>query len=81
MDTEPKKVDNLFDQVLIIAHRTKQLAHGHVALVETDNEKNTVIAMREYEEGKIDKQILNQETELTQSVEDILSQAYSNNET
>ena len=49
-----EKVDNQYDLVLLAKERTSQLNSGSEMLVEPDNDKNTVIALREIAEGKID---------------------------
>ena len=48
-----KKVDNQYDLVLLAKERTAQLNSGSEMLVKEDNDKNTVIALREIAEGKI----------------------------
>lgn len=47
------KVPNRFDLVLIAANRAKALASTQPTL-DRDNDKNTVLALREIEEGTID---------------------------
>lgn len=47
------KVPNRFDLVLIAANRAKALASTPPTL-DRDNDKNTVLALREIEEGTID---------------------------
>ena len=47
-----KKVDNQYDLVLLAKERTSQLNSGSEMQVEPDNDKNTVIALREIAEGK-----------------------------
>ena len=42
-----EKVDNRFDLVLVSALRARQISGGAPILVERDNDKNTVIALRE----------------------------------
>ncbi len=49
-----EKVPNRFDLVLVAAGRAKSLGAGAPLTVERDNDKNTVIALREVEEGTID---------------------------
>ncbi len=49
-----KKVDNQYDLVLLAKERTSQLNSGADMLVEQDNDKNTVVALREIGSGKID---------------------------
>ena len=41
------KIDSQYDLVLLAKERTAQLNAGNAALVEKDNDKNTVIALRE----------------------------------
>ena len=48
-----KKIDSPYDLVLLAKERTSQLNAGDPALVSEDNDKNTVIALREIGEGKI----------------------------
>ncbi|GGB15022.1 DNA-directed RNA polymerase subunit omega [Agarivorans gilvus] len=49
-----EQVGNRFDLVLIAARRARQIAvEGKDPLVEEDNDKPTVIALREIEEGLI----------------------------
>tara|TARA_Y100001970_G_scaffold288098_1_gene414437 strand:- start:758 stop:1213 length:456 start_codon:yes stop_codon:yes gene_type:complete len=49
-----KKVENQYDLVLLAKERTSQLNSGSEMLVEQDNDKNTVIALREIGDGKVD---------------------------
>ena len=48
-----KKIDSQYDLVLLAKERTAQLNSGEEPLVTEDNDKNTVIALREIGEGKI----------------------------
>jgi len=48
-----EKIDSQYDLVLLAKERTSQLNAGDAALVSEDNDKNTVIALREIGEGKI----------------------------
>ena len=48
-----KKIDSQYDLVLLAKERTAQLNSGEKPLVTEDNDKNTVIALREIGEGKI----------------------------
>ncbi|MGB5064419.1 MAG: DNA-directed RNA polymerase subunit omega [Candidatus Competibacter sp.] len=48
------RVDNRFELVLIAARRARDLALGREALVPWENDKPTVVALRELAEGKID---------------------------
>ena len=47
------KIDSQYDLVLLAKERTSQLNAGDKPLVEEDNDKNTVISLREIGEGKI----------------------------
>ncbi|HOW62020.1 MAG TPA: DNA-directed RNA polymerase subunit omega [Candidatus Contendobacter sp.] len=48
------RVDNRFELVLIAARRARDLALGREALVPWENDKPTVVALRELAEGKLD---------------------------
>ena len=48
-----KKIDSQYDLVLLAKERTSQLNSGEKPLVQEENDKNTVISLREIGEGKI----------------------------
>ena len=48
-----KKIDNQYDLVLLAKERTTQLNAGAPMLVEEDNDKRTIISLREIGDGKI----------------------------
>ena len=48
-----EKVDNQYDLVLLAKERTTQLNAGSPMLVEEDNDKRTIISLREIGDGKI----------------------------
>ena len=48
-----KKIDSQYDLVLLAKERTAQLNAGDPSLVPQDNDKNTVISLREIGEGKV----------------------------
>jgi len=48
-----EKTDSQYDLVLLAKERTSQLNAGEKPLVPEDNDKNTVISLREIGEGKI----------------------------
>jgi len=48
-----KKIDSQYDLVLLAKERTSQLNAGDPALVPEDDDKNTVISLREIGEGKV----------------------------
>ena len=51
-------IDNIFEMVLVAAKRARRLAHGADPLVELENDKCTVVALREIAEGHITPAIL-----------------------
>ncbi|MEO5329711.1 MAG: DNA-directed RNA polymerase subunit omega [Magnetococcus sp. THC-1_WYH] len=56
-----KVVPNRFELVLLAAKRARQLTHGHTTLLPMDNDKFTVIALREIESGMVSIQELRDE--------------------
>ena len=46
-------MDSLFDLVLLASHRAKVLNAGNEANIAIDNDKNTVVALREIADEKI----------------------------
>ena len=53
-----QNVDNLFQLVLLASQRARRLANGAEATVPHDNDKVTVIALREIAEGNITPEML-----------------------
>ena len=53
-----EKVDNQYDLVLLAKERTVQLNAGSPMLVEEDNDKRTIISLREIGDGKIDVKVV-----------------------
>jgi len=51
-------VDNRFELVLVASKRARQLVAGKEPTVAWENDKPTVVALREISEGKITKEIL-----------------------
>lgn len=51
-------VDNRFELVLLGSRRARQIAQGKDPLVEWENDKPTVVALREIAEGKINQEVL-----------------------
>ena len=49
-----EKVDNQYDLVLLAKERTVQLNAGSPLLVDEDNDKRTIISLREIGDGKIE---------------------------
>lgn len=54
-------VDNRFELVLIAAKRARQIAMGADALVPIDNDKPTVLALREIAENLINSETVEEE--------------------
>lgn len=54
-------VANRFELVLLATKRSRQLAYGKEALLPWENDKPTVLALREIAEGLIDNKILDEE--------------------
>ena len=62
-----KQVGNRFDLVLVAARRARQLAvQGKDPLVDEENDKPTVIALREIEEGLISNQFMDAQERIEQ---------------
>jgi DNA-directed RNA polymerase subunit omega len=53
-------VDNRFQLVLMASRRARQLARGIEPLVEWENDKPTVVALREIAEGKVGPEVMDQ---------------------
>jgi DNA-directed RNA polymerase subunit omega len=53
-----KKIPNRFQLTLAATYRARQIAAGSTPQVEIDNDKPTVIALRELAEGKIGLEVL-----------------------
>jgi len=64
------QIDNLFELVIVAAKRARKLANGAEPLVEWENDKPTVVALREIAAGLINEQIL---TEIDEPEDDPLS--------
>lgn len=55
------RIPNHFDLTMTAALRARQLANGATPLVDDDNDKPTVIALREISVGQIGAELLNQQ--------------------
>ena len=72
-------IDNIFEMVLVAAKRARRVAHGADPMVELENDKPTVIALREIAEGFVTPSILEEIDEpvtedllAAESLEDVL---------
>ena len=63
------KIPNKFQLVLVAAKRARQLANGAEPMVPWENDKPTVVALREIAEGHIGESILE---ERDQAIEELL---------
>ena len=50
------KIDNRFELVLTATKRARQIAHGAEPMVPEENDKPTVLALREIAEGLVDSE-------------------------
>ncbi|MEE8426647.1 MAG: DNA-directed RNA polymerase subunit omega [Gammaproteobacteria bacterium] len=55
-----ENIENIFEMVLVAAKRARRVAHGADPMVERENDKPTVIALREIAEGHITPAILDE---------------------
>ncbi len=53
-----ENIENIFEMVLVAAKRARRVAHGAEPMVELENDKPTVIALREIAEGHVTPAIL-----------------------
>jgi len=68
-------VDNRFDLVLLASRRARQLVNGVDPLVPWENDKPTVVALREIADGLISEETLAEPEETTESIDDELAAA------
>ncbi len=57
-------VDNRFDLVLLATKRARQLVNGVQPLLEWENDKPTVMALREIAEGLVDDKMVEPKAEI-----------------
>jgi len=74
-----ENIDNRFNLVLVAAKRARQLANGKDATLDWENDKPTVVALREIAEGNISAAIMTEisareHAELSRVEEDELQQ-------
>ena len=55
-----ENIPNRFDLILVASKRARQIARGAEPMVEPENDKPTVLALREIAAGLVTKEILNQ---------------------
>jgi DNA-directed RNA polymerase subunit omega len=61
-------LDNRFQLVLLASKRARDIALGHEPYVELENDKPTVLALREIADGLVDKTYLDKEIVSLQEV-------------
>ncbi|NOX42710.1 MAG: DNA-directed RNA polymerase subunit omega, partial [Gammaproteobacteria bacterium] len=68
-------VDNRFQLVLVAAKRARQLTMGKEPMVDWENDKATVVALREISAGLVDRTILQKKVEekKEETLEDLLA--------
>lgn len=72
-------IENIFEMVLVAAKRARRVAHGADPMVDLENDKPTVIALREIAQGLVSPSILEEIEEpatedlmQAEAVEDVL---------
>jgi len=64
-------VDNRFQLVLVASKRARQITRGKEPLVDWENDKPTVVALREIAEGLVTPAILDQVEEIIEREEPV----------
>lgn len=64
-----ENVDNRFQLVLVATKRARQISLGSAPMVEEENDKPTVLALREIADGFVTRDILNEEPEEAEVIE------------
>lgn len=67
-------VDNRFQLVLVATKRARQIANGRDPMVEWENDKPTVVALREIADGLVTRDILKEKEQVEETVEDIMAE-------
>jgi len=62
-----KNIDNLFQLVLVAAKRARRLANGAEPTVDWENDKPTVVALREIAAGNIGVELLEEQEALPET--------------
>lgn len=70
-----ERVDNLFELVLVASKRARRLANGAEAQVPWENDKATVVALREIAAGHVDAGILEEPDQPAESESTLESSA------
>jgi DNA-directed RNA polymerase subunit omega len=70
-----ENVDNRFQLVLVATKRARQLANGVTPFVDWENDKPTIVALREIAAGKIGPAILEEQAKPELDLEEELAKA------
>ena len=70
-------IENIFEMLLVAAKRARRIAHGADPMVELENDKPTVLALREIADGLVTPSILE---EIEQPMADDLMQPEATDE-
>ena len=86
-----EKINNRFDLVVFAAQRGREISAGDQITIERDNDKNTVVSLREIAESTVDvkelkenlilsmqKQIVEEENENEDETEEVISDSGEN---
>lgn len=68
-----EQITNRFDLVLAAARRARQIYAGAQPTVEEENDKPTVVALREIADGNVGLEVLDQPDELSRSDADMIT--------
>jgi DNA-directed RNA polymerase subunit omega len=55
-----ENVDNRFQLVLVASKRARQLTMGHEPMLDWENDKPTVVALREIADGLVGREVLDE---------------------
>ena len=55
-----EKIPNTFQLITVAAKRARQIANGAPVLVEEENDKPTVMALREIADGLVGREVMNE---------------------
>ena len=69
-----QNVDNLFELVLVAAKRARRLANGAEPHVEWENDKPTVVALREIADGHVTRTILEESDHPEPDLEEVAAE-------
>ncbi len=69
-----ENLDNRFQLVLVATKRARQLANGREALLDWENDKPTVLALREIADGLVGREVLDEPVD-AEVEEDLFAEA------